>query len=141
MIKKNKLIKKLKNLKKERGDKRIRVMGNQFHKLHDSLVNYTGLQFENAEIEMLEKGLKHSPYLNSKREENLVKFAAEVELTIKNFLNNYVETEDLIKPLIRKEHHSTKVNTCLTKEGALNDSHQIHSEETERRETDNNQSR
>ncbi|KAL3279159.1 hypothetical protein HHI36_016673 [Cryptolaemus montrouzieri] len=38
-----------------------------------------------------------------------------------NFLNNDIETKDLIKPPIRKEHHSTKVNTCLTKEGAFND--------------------
>ncbi|KAL3281417.1 hypothetical protein HHI36_004626 [Cryptolaemus montrouzieri] len=93
-------------------------MENQFHMFHD---NYAGVQFENADIEMLEKGLKHSPYLNSKREENLVNFTAEVELTVKNFLNNDVETKDLIKPLIKKEHHSTKVNTGLTKEGAFND--------------------
>ncbi|KAL3283794.1 hypothetical protein HHI36_017965 [Cryptolaemus montrouzieri] len=90
-IKRNKLIKKLKNLKKEKEDKRVRVMDNQFLKFHDSVVNYTGVQFENAEIEMLEKGLKHSLYLNSKREENLVNFTAEVELPAKNFLNNDVE--------------------------------------------------
>ncbi|KAL3271667.1 hypothetical protein HHI36_022141, partial [Cryptolaemus montrouzieri] len=85
------------------------------------VVNYTGAQFENAEIEMLEKGLKNSLYLNSKREENLVNFTAEVELTVKNFLNNDVETKDLIKPPIRKDYHSIKVNTDLTKEGAFND--------------------
>ncbi|KAL3290106.1 hypothetical protein HHI36_023474, partial [Cryptolaemus montrouzieri] len=43
------------------------------------------------------------------------------ELTVKNFLNNDVETKDLIKPLMRKEHPSTKVNAGLTKEGAFND--------------------
>ncbi|KAL3276592.1 hypothetical protein HHI36_011964 [Cryptolaemus montrouzieri] len=70
---------------------------------------------------MLEKGLKHSPYMNSKREENLVNFTAKMELIVKNFLNNDVETKDLIKSLIKKEHHSTKVNTGLTKERAFND--------------------
>ncbi|KAL3279557.1 hypothetical protein HHI36_017064 [Cryptolaemus montrouzieri] len=92
-IKRNKLIEKLGNLKEEREEKRVRVMENQFHRFHDNVVNYTGVQFENAEIEMLEKGLKHSSYLNSKREENLVNFTAEVELTVKNFLNNDVETK------------------------------------------------
>ncbi|KAL3267561.1 hypothetical protein HHI36_011681 [Cryptolaemus montrouzieri] len=67
-------------------------MEKQFHKFHGSVVDYTGVQFENAEIEMLEKGLKHSPYLKSKREENLVNFTAEVELTVKSFLNYDVET-------------------------------------------------
>ncbi|KAL3279318.1 hypothetical protein HHI36_016826 [Cryptolaemus montrouzieri] len=94
-------------------------MENQFHKFHD--INYTGVQFENAEIEILEKGLKYSPYLNSKTEENLVNFTVEVELTVKKFLNNDIETKDMIKTLIRKEHHSTKINTGLMKEGAFND--------------------
>ncbi|KAL3279959.1 hypothetical protein HHI36_017464 [Cryptolaemus montrouzieri] len=70
---------------------------------------------------MLEKGLKHSPYLNSKREENLINITAKVELTVKNILDNDVETKNLMKPLIRKEHHSTKANTGLTKKGAFND--------------------
>ncbi|KAL3275289.1 hypothetical protein HHI36_020057 [Cryptolaemus montrouzieri] len=46
---------------------------------------------------------------------------AEVKLTVENFLNNDVETKDLMKPLKRKEHHSTKVNIGLTKEEAFND--------------------
>ncbi|KAL3269829.1 hypothetical protein HHI36_008887 [Cryptolaemus montrouzieri] len=69
-------------------------MENQFLKFHDSVVNYTVVQFEYAEIEMLETGLKHSPYLNSRREKNLVNFTAEVELTVNNFLNDDVETKD-----------------------------------------------
>ncbi|KAL3275175.1 hypothetical protein HHI36_019945 [Cryptolaemus montrouzieri] len=81
-------------------------MENQFHKFHDSEQVFSS---------------KMQRYLNSRREENLVNLTAEVELTVKNFLNNNVETRDLMKPLIRKEHHSTKVNIGLTKEGGFND--------------------